>query len=169
MLMNRASVVKVIVILAFVALVLGCCGGISDWILDFRSGSGRGELCSFQLPNNSHFIYSDVNLTKNGDLWVCVVSDSPVDILVMDRGNFTSYYATEQGNWTRWSAYATRVNVTADGLNFTAPADGNYLIVIDNTPLNAGGAPGDSPANIRVTYAYRWHHYPPPISWLLGE
>ncbi len=121
--MDRASVVKVIVILGFVVLVLGCCGGSQIGYLDFRSGSGSGELRSFQLLNNSHIIYSDVNLTKNGEVWVNVVSDYPIDILVMDRGNFTSYYATEQGNWTGWSAYATKVNVTNGRLNYTAPAD----------------------------------------------
>ena len=156
---------RVIALLIFVALVLGCCA----WISDFRSGSGGGELRSFQLTNNSHFIFDDLNLTKNGEVWVYVVSDCPLDILVMDRGNFTSYYATEQGNLTGWSAYATSVNVTAGGLNYTAPADGDYMIVIDNTPLNAGGAPGDRPANFSVRHAYHWSHSPAPLSWFLGN
>jgi len=156
---------RVIALLIFATLVLGCCA----WISDFRSGSGGGGLHSFQLTNNSHIVFRDVNLTKGGEVWVYVVSDYPLDILVMDRGNFTNYYATKQGNLTGWGAYATRVNVTAGGLNYTAPADGDYLIVIDNTPLNAGGAPGDRPANFSVRYAYRWSHYPPPLSWFLGN
>ncbi|HEY3273873.1 MAG TPA: hypothetical protein VGJ92_08935, partial [Methanocella sp.] len=139
------------------------------WISDFRSGSGGGELRSFQVTNNSHIIFLDLNLTKSGTVWVYVVSDYSLDILVMDRGNFTSYYATEQGNLTQWGAYATKVNVTAGGLNYTAPIDGYYLFIIDNTPLNAGGAPGDRTANFSVSYAYQWNHYPAPLSWLQGN
>ena len=163
--MSRASVVKIIVILAFALLVVGFCA----WTSDFRSESGSGELISFQMINNTHIVSSDVNLTKNGDVWVYVKSDRPVDILVMDRDNFTNYYATEQGNRTPWNAFSTAVNVTAGGLNYTAPADGDYLLVIDNTPLNVGGASGNSSANINVKYAYRWSHCPAPLSWFIGN
>jgi hypothetical protein len=169
MLMDRASVVKVIVILAFVAFVLCCCGGISDWILDFRSGSGRGEQLTIPMRNNSGIVNFNVTLAKGDEAWMHVVSDHPVDILVMDRANFANYYETEQGNATAWSSYATAVNITDGRLNFTAPAERDYLFIVDNTPLNEGGAPGNTWVNLSISHAYRWHHYPPPISWLLGE
>jgi|AGTN01.1.fsa_nt_gi hypothetical protein len=163
--MSRADIVKVIVVLAFVALVLGCCAMLPG----FRSGSGGGELLTTPHLNNSHIVYLNVSLTKGGEAWVHVVSDHPVDILVMDRENFTNYYETEQGNVTAWSSYAAAVNLTDGGLNFTAPSERNYLFVIDNTPLNEGGAPGDTLVNYSVKHEYHWSNYPAPLSWLIGN
>jgi hypothetical protein len=163
--MDRASVVKVIVILVFLALVLSCCAMLPD----LRSGGGSGDLHMLTLWNDSHFVNFNVTMTKGDEAWLHVVSDRPVDILVMDRANFTNYYETEQGNATAWSSYAAAVNLTDGGLNFTAPAEKDYLFVIDNTPLNEGGAPGDTWANISTSFAYHYSSYPAPIRWLMGK
>jgi hypothetical protein len=163
--MDRASVVKVIVMLAFVALALGCCAMLQD----LRSGSGSGEGHMLQLWNNSHIVRFNVTLMKGDEARVHIVSDRLIDILVMDRANFSNYYATEQGNATAWSAFAAAVNLTDGGLNFTAPEERDYLFVLDNTPLNEGGAPGDTWANYSDSYSYHWHSYPAPIRWLLGN
>jgi hypothetical protein len=163
--MDRASVVKVIVILAFVALVLGCCAMLQD----MGSGSGSGEMHMLQLWNNSHIVPFNVTLTKGGEAWMHVWSDRPIDILVMDRANFTNYYETEQGNATVWGAFAAAVNLTDGGLNFTAPEERDYLFVLDNTPLNEGGAPGDTWANFSTSHAYHWSSYPAPLRWLMGN
>lgn len=163
--MNRTPVAKIIALLAFGALVMVCCAALSD----LRSGSGGGEVQTIPLGDNSGIVCFDANLTRGGTAWVHIVSDRPLDLLVMDRKNFTNYYAAEQGNSTSWSPFAAAVNVTAGGLNYTAPADGDYLFIIDNTPLNAGGAPGDRQANFSASFAYQWSHYPIPLSWFLGN
>jgi uncharacterized protein YqgC (DUF456 family) len=139
--MRLVSVSVLIVLLAAAVTISGCCGvNLSD----FSAGGGSGELQTIPIMNNSHLIYFDSNLKKGTDTWMHIVSDRPLDLLVLDRDNFTGYYAAEQGGSERWSAYSAVTNVTVGGLNFTVPADGYYIFIIDNTPLNTGGAPGDT-------------------------
>ena len=157
--MNRASVIKVIVILAFVALILACCAMMPD----FSSGGGSGEKLTIPIRNNTGIVEFNATMTKGDEAWMHVVSDHPVDILVMDRANFKNYYKTEQGNATAWSSYAAAVNITNGRLNFTAPAERDYLFIIDNTPLNEGGAPGQHMGQSKHHLRISWSSYPVPV------
>jgi hypothetical protein len=144
----------IVMLLTTATIVSGC------FCCDISSGSGSGELNNFSLENGTHIAPFSPDLRAGADAEFHVVSDHPLNMIIMDQDNFTKYYAAEQGAPANWSAYAIALNVTNGGLRFLAPQDGRYLFVLDNTRLVEGSGAGLATANIRANYSYNWSYYP---------
>jgi hypothetical protein len=77
-----------------------------------------------------------------------------VDVLYLDSAQFGAYRtALASGGPFDAGPAAVKLNATRADLNFRVEAPGTYHLVIDNTPLPAGGAPGDAPAEAYVLFA----------------
>ena len=72
-----------------------------------------------------------------------VTDGQPLDVLVMDKGNFTVLEAGGSG----WGAYAARQGAVNETFDFTLPRDDVYYIVMRNT--------GDSDVRIHMQMRYK--------------
>lgn len=77
-----------------------------------------------------------------------------LDVLYMDPAQFDAYRAALLSG-TRFDPgpAAVKLNATRADLNFRVQAPGTYRLVLDNTRLPEGGAPGDAPAEGYVLFA----------------
>jgi hypothetical protein len=73
-----------------------------------------------------------------------VTNGTPVDVLIMDRGNFSIFNATPEGGG--WGAYVIKKNVTNETFDFIPPKDYTYWFVTRNT--------GDKDVGIHVKFRY---------------
>jgi hypothetical protein len=144
----------VVALLAAVTLISGCL------CTDINSCAGSGELTDFSLKNGTSMPVFSPDLREGADAMFYVISDHPLNMLVMDRDNFTKYYAAEHGAPANWSACAIAINVTDGGLHFLAPQNGSYVFVLDNTRLVEGSDAGLATATFTARYSYSWSRFP---------
>ncbi|MEM3087150.1 MAG: hypothetical protein QXO51_03570 [Halobacteria archaeon] len=77
-----------------------------------------------------------------------------LDILYMDSAQFGAYRAAlASGIPFDAGPAAVKLRAARADLNFRVETPGVYHLVIDNTPLPGGGAPGDAPAEAYVLFA----------------
>jgi hypothetical protein len=107
---------------------------------------------------NSSYSNWTQNIQGNGSSWTTFnlnagkltrmkleTNDTPIDVMVMDKSNFT-IYNSDSGS-TEWSAYVLKKNVTNETLDFIPPQDGMYWIVMRNN--------GDEVSKIRMQLRYK--------------
>ena len=134
----------IIILMVFTVLISGCLG----------SGGGSGGIDSIKVMNGTHFIAADPEIHEGASVVFNVVSDGPVNLIIMDRDNYTKFYAAEQGGSVQWSAYAIAINVTGGSLSFIAPHNDNYTFIVDNSQLVEGSRVGISPITFSANYSF---------------
>lgn len=78
-------------------------------------------------------------------LTIDVVSDRPVDIILVRGGNASAYYAGQA------QSIAAVINKTEAHMGFDLHDTEGLHLIVDNSPNPAGGAPGDAVAQATVT------------------
>ena len=137
---------SIIALLVSVVFISGC----------LESGGGSGGFTSVTVMNGSHIIISEAYIHRGGSAILNVDSNGPVNLIIMNRDNFTKYYAAEQGGPVQWNACAIAINVTKGSLGFTAPYDDNYTFIVDNSQIAEGSKVGISPVTFSTNYSYSW-------------
>jgi hypothetical protein len=103
----------------FYAQEFGPASSYSNWTQDVRANSTAG--LSFNIGAGKP---ARAQVVTNG---------TPVDVLIMDDGNFSVFNATPAGGW---SAYVVKSNVTNVTFDFTAPQGDTYWFVTRNAGQN---------------------------------
>lgn len=150
----------IVVLIISAVLLSGCC----SFLTNVNEASGQGEVLTIPLSNGTGVAMFDANISRGGEADFHVLSDHPVNLIIMDNGNFTKYYNAEQGAPAQWDAYAIAVNVTNGGLHFIAPYDTQYVFVVDNNQLVNGSGTGLTTANFSAWFSYEWDNNPFTIS-----
>jgi hypothetical protein len=75
-----------------------------------------------------------------------VTNGTPVDVMIMDRGNLTAFNASPDGGG--WSAYVLKKNAVNETFDFIPPQDGTYWVVMRNT--------GEKDAKIHMQVRYKY-------------
>lgn len=148
--MRPLRYVLIITLMVFAVLISGC----------LESGSESGEITSITVMNGTDFPAFSTNLHEGASVVFNVVSDGPVNLIIMDQDNYTKFFAAEQGGPVQWSAYAIAINVTGGSLSFTAPHKGNYTFIVDNSQLAEGSRVGISPITFSANYSFSWSDNP---------
>ena len=142
--------ILIIALVTFTVLISGC----------LESGNGSGGINSVKVMNGTHFIAAAPEIHEGASVVFNVVSDGPVNLIIMDRDNYTKFFAAEQGGPVQWSACAIAINVTGGSLRFTAPYSGNYTFIVDNSQLVEGSKVGISPITFSANYTFSWSNDP---------
>lgn len=152
-------------LLLVVIALLAVAAVYEAWEVTFFAGLAGGIATGGQFgfydqefgPNSSYSNWTQ-NILANTSEWHAfnigggklmraqiVTNGTPVDVMVMDRGNFTAFNASRDGGG--WSAYVAKMNATNETFDFIPPQDGTYWLVMRNT--------GDKDTNIRMQLRYK--------------
>jgi len=106
-----------------------------------------------QIQNN-YYRYYAFEMKEGGVEKISVVTDgNPIDLMVMDSSNFNTYtnieHTNEPGTWYSWN----HLSVINDQQTLTAPTDGTYYFVLDNTRYPSNGAYAGTNVNVAVTFS----------------
>jgi hypothetical protein len=89
---------------------------------------------TIRIAKDTYRFY-DISMNKSDWIKIDVSSDGPIDIMIIDAKELENYESAIRSNENRiWESYNESVyNVKQANITFTAPAKGDYYIVLDNT------------------------------------
>lgn len=107
-----------------------------------------------QIPAGTYW-EANFTGTANQEIVASVVrTRGTLDVLYMNASQFTAYRAAlASGAEFAAGPAAVKLGASRSDLNFRVQEAGTYFLVLDNTRLPGGGAPGETPAEAYVLFA----------------
>jgi len=119
---------------------------------------------SFQYEISAQDYVAREGAMRSGEKATFAITGGYVDVYVFNENQFYSYVnlGKDVPGWIGTASYR-ELGVNSTDFIFTAPADGNYFLVIDNTV--AGSDPGDVQKSINVDIVYPFSNVDNPAPW----
>ncbi len=96
--------------------------------------------------------YYFFNLNQGNRKKIAISTSGPaIDLMITDAENFKKYENsfTDGGSWDAWNS----LKIIKTDYIFTAPADGTYYGILDNTPLPTSGVHAEKDVRVQATFS----------------
>jgi len=115
---------------------------MSTVLISNASATSYDESKSIRIEEGQYWtlFLSGLSSGDDIDVEIDVTEGGNVDVMIMDSINFNSFKDASNAGYGEWMNIKLVKNTKGTSISVSAPEDGDYYVVIDNTDVPSGGA-----------------------------